>query len=116
MHKLIILIDPPEDIQTFEEGWPLFLHQAERMPGLKREAGIQVISTLFGDYQVYKIHELYFEDKRSLQEAMISPSGQASGQILQRITGGKMSLLIADHREDQIENLHKYHESNLDAS
>ena len=116
MHKLIILIDRPKDIQTFEEAWPRFLREAERMPGLKREAAIQVVNTLFGDCPIYKIHELYFEDRMSLQDAMSSASGQVSGQILQQITGGRMSLLIADHREEQIENLRKYHESKLDTS
>ena len=116
MHKLIILIDQPKDIQTFEEAWPRFLREAERMPGLKREAAIQVVKTLFGDCQVYKIHELFFDNRKSLQAAMASESGQLSGQILQQITGGRISLLIADHREEQIEDLRKYHESNPDTN
>ncbi len=116
MYKLIILIETPHDIQTFEESWPLFLREAEKIPGLQREAAIQVVDTLFGESQIYKIHELFFDTKRNLQNGMASPSGQASGRILQQITAGKMTLLIAGHREDSIENLRKYHEANSNSS
>ncbi len=108
MYKLIILIEPPLDPSTFDESWPQFLHQAERMPGLQREASVRVTRQLFGYHQVHMIHELFFETQADLQAAMASPQGQASGQILQRITDGRMTLLFAEHREDVIENLRKY--------
>ena len=109
MHKLVILIEHLLDQQSFEESWPRFLHEAEKMPGLQREATVSVLDTIFGEHRVYKIHELYFTNRESLQEAMASPYGQAAGQILQQITAGKMTLLIAEHREDSIENLRKFH-------
>lgn len=112
MFRLIILIEPPEDPLVFEESWPEFLHQAEKMPGLLREATLRVSNNLFGDHQVYMVHELFFENRESLQNAMASPPGQISGQVLQRITAGKMTLLYGDHREDDIENLRKYHANN----
>lgn len=115
MYKLIILIDTPHDTQTFEESWPLFLHEAEKMPGLEREATIQVVENLYGNNHFYKIHELYFENKKALRQAMASSSGQMSGKILQQITDGRMNLLIAEHREERIENIRKYHETNLDS-
>ena len=108
MHKLIILIEPPIDPVLFDESWPSFLHQAEKMPGLVREATIRVTKVLFGDRQYHMIHELFFESHENLQTAMVSPQGQVSGQILQKITNGRMSLLIAEHREDNIENIRKY--------
>ena len=39
---------------------------------------------------------------------MSSPQGQISGHVLQKVTGGRMSLLFADHREDDLENIKKY--------
>jgi uncharacterized protein (TIGR02118 family) len=116
MYKLTILIEPPLDPTTFDESWPEFLHQAERMPGLQREATVRVTRQLFGDYPVHMIHELFFETQADLQAAMGSPQGQASGQILQRITGGRMTLLFAEHREDDIENLRKYQVPQDDAN
>jgi hypothetical protein len=32
--------------------------------------------------------------------------------MLQKITGGKMSLVIADHKEDDLENIRRYREAN----
>jgi len=108
MYKLIILIEHPADPTLFDESWPSFLHQAEKMPGLVREATIRVTKTLFGDHQYHMIHELFFESQSDLQEAMASPYGQISGHLLQKITEGRMTLLIAEHREDEIENIRKY--------
>jgi uncharacterized protein (TIGR02118 family) len=109
MYKLIILIEPPTDPAAFDESWPEFLHQAENMPGLIREAAVRITDTLFGTQQFHVIHELFFNTQADLRTAMSSPEGQASGQTIQRITGGKLTLLVAEHREDDIENIKKYH-------
>ncbi len=109
MYKLIILIEPPEDVLFFEKSWPMFLKQAERMPGLVKEATIRVNKTLFGAQQVAMIHELYFESHAELQTALTSPVGQAAGQLLHKVTLGKMTLLSGEHREDHIENIRKFH-------
>ena len=109
MHKLIILIEPPRDRELFEDSWPQFLHHAERMPGLKREATIRVQNVLFGSEEIDMIHELYFDSVEELREAMASEEGQQTGAVLQRMTGGRMTLLVAEHKEDDIENIRKYH-------
>ncbi len=116
MHKLIIIIEAPEDPITFEDAWPAFLHQAEKMPGLIREATVRVSDILFGNDQIYMIHELFFETQHELQTAMTSPQGQISGHILQRITGGRMTLITAEHREDDIENILKYQVEETDVN
>jgi len=108
MYKLMILIPPTLEGPAFDDGWPKFLHNAERMPGLIREATVRVTSQLFGDHPVGIVHELFFADQAALQDAMSSSEGLAAGQILQQLTQGKMTLLIAEHREDDIENLRQY--------
>ncbi len=110
MYKLMILIEPTANGPLLDEGWPQFLHQAERMPGLLREASVLVRRTLAGRHEIAQAHELFFETQEALYQAMASPAGQAAGQILQHITAGQMTLLIAEHREDQIENIRKYSE------
>jgi len=60
---------------------------------------------LSGDTQAAFIHELYFDGREELERAMESPAGQAAGRILQQLTGGKMSLLFAQHLEDELENI-----------
>ena len=108
MHKLVILIEPPEDYDRFEQHWPEFLHLAESMPGLKKESTSRVDGSLFGRYDCAIIHELYFDSLADIQSAMSSPAGQATGELLQRMTNGRMTLLFADHKEDDLENILKF--------
>lgn len=105
MHKLVILIEDLDHPSDFEEGWPEFLHQAEQMPGLRREVTSRVTRSLFGKQAYSLIHELHFDNPRATLQAMESPAGQAAGQILQAITDGSLCLLLADHTEDTVENL-----------
>jgi prolyl-tRNA editing enzyme YbaK/EbsC (Cys-tRNA(Pro) deacylase) len=108
MYKLIILIENMADPPTFDARWADFLHLAESMPGLLREATIQVNASIYGKADISMIHELFFETNETLEKAMASPQGQEAGQILQQITGGRMSLLVAEHLEDDMDNLRNY--------
>lgn len=116
MHKLIILIDRIANTPAFGEDWPSFLHLAESMPGLEREATVRVDTVLYGGDQISMIHELFFKTQGDLQQALKSVQGQAAGKILQRITEGRMTLLIAEHKEDNIANLSTYRRGNADAN
>ena len=108
MHKLVILIDPLFDEEAFDDLWPQFLRLSERMPGLRREASCRVERNLYGQCQAARIHELYFDSERDIEAAMASPEGRGAGELLQRMTGGAMTLLIADHKEDELDNIRQY--------
>ena len=108
MYKLVILIEPQPDWQEFERVWPQFLKQAEKMPGLIRETTSPVDRLLHGHYHVGMIHELYFESLQAVQDAMASPEGVEAGKTLQTITTGKVTLLFADHLEDELENIQEH--------
>lgn len=104
MHKLVILIHVPEHDQAFDLGWPEFLRNAEEMPGLRKESTSRVRFTIFGGQVITMIHELYFDTFPALELAMRSEPGKQAGEVLQRITGGRCTLLFADHHEDLISN------------
>lgn len=106
MHKLIILIAPPLDEAAFDERWPEFLAQCEQMPGLRRETTSRVERLLHGGQHTSLIHELYFDSLEALKAAMNSPAGQETGRLLQQLTGGQMTLLMAHHLEDDLANFH----------
>lgn len=110
MHKLVILIEPLEDWTAFEEAWPDFLLKVEAMPGLVKEATSRVDRALFGNTYA-QVHELYFDSLTSVLAAMSSPDGRAAGRMLQSITAGKMTLLIADYHEDDLDNIYKYRQA-----
>jgi hypothetical protein len=107
MHKLIILVESTAT-PDFHVFWPRFLHAAENIPGLRREATSRISQVLFGDLQCSMIHELFFDSYASLQSGLASESGKEAGSLLQEMTGGRLRLLIADHSEDDLENIRRY--------
>ncbi len=108
MYKLVILIDEMEDPSAFDDAWPGFLRLAESMPGLQRETFSRVESVLFAQNRPALMHELYFDTLENARAAMASPSGREAGRILQQITDGRVSLFLADHKEDSLENIRKH--------
>ncbi len=111
MYKLVIMIGPLDNWAAFDEAWPRFLHQVENMPGLRREATSRVDTVLYGTAPVAFIHELYFDSLEAARQAMVSPSGSAAGQLLQAMTRGQVTLFLADHKEDDLENILKFKSS-----
>jgi uncharacterized protein (TIGR02118 family) len=111
MHKLVIIIEQQEDWSRFESQWPAFLHLAESMPGINREATSRVERLLFGDCRCGLVHEIFFDSLLEAETALASPEGQAAGRLIQQITGGRMTLFFADHKEDEIANIRKYQQS-----
>jgi len=108
MYKLVILVDELEDPLAFNDAWPGFLRLAESMPGLKRESFSRVQTVLFGQTNPSLMHELYFDSLEATRLAMSSSAGREAGRLLQQITGGRVTLFLADHKVDSLENIRKY--------
>ena len=72
MYKLMIIVPNNIDEPVLNEGWPDFLHAAESMPGLQREASVQVTASLYGTQDISMVHELFFETLADLQNAMLA--------------------------------------------
>jgi len=108
MHKLVIMIQTPEHPDLLEQGWPQVLHLLESMPGLRYETTSRVDSMLFGQPSLDFVHELYFDSRSDLQDAMASPQGREAGRVLQALTAGGLILFMADHKEDNLENIARY--------
>jgi|SRR3990172_4022643 len=113
MYKLVILIEPQSDAARFDSRWPEFLAVVERMPGLRREVTSRVDRVLSGTFHVYLIHELFFDSLKAAADAMESVEGQIAGQILQEISTGKVTLLLADHLQDELSHIHRHKEGGL---
>ncbi|UYN90608.1 MAG: EthD family reductase [Anaerolineales bacterium] len=108
MYKLVILVEPQDDAAHFDSRWPLFLAEAEKMPGLRREVTSRVDRVLHGSYPVHLVHELFFDSLSAVADAMGSPQGQKAGQVLQDISGGKVTLLFADHLQDDLAHFRRH--------
>lgn len=107
MYKLVILIEPQDHSSEFDRRWPEFLAKAERMPGLRREVTARVDRVLYGK-PAHLIHELHFDSLTAATDAMASPAGKSAGQLLQDISGGKLTLLLADHLQDELSHIHRH--------
>ena len=108
MYKLVILFEPIADWEAFESQWPQFLHLVEEMPGLRREATSRVAHFLYGQPEYARMHELYFDDLESAEAAMASDQGREAGRLLQSMSAGRLNLFLAEHKEDELENIRKY--------
>lgn len=108
MYKLVILIEPLEDWQAFEDNWPDFLHKVEQMPGLRREAISRVEAFLYGTTPCARMHELFFDTFEAAQQAMASPQGREAGRLLRQMTQGRITLFFAEHKEDELANIRKH--------
>jgi len=115
MHKLIILLESTS-MPGFHNFWPSFLHVAESIPGLRRESTSRINQVLYGDASYSLVHELYFDTLPALQAGLASPPGMEAGRLLQDMTGGRVHLLIADHSEDDLENIRRYRKPEPNAS
>ena len=112
MHKLIILLPGSEGLPA---DWHVFLRQAELLPDLRREATSHVLHHLYGEADYSIIHELFFDDLPALEKALSSDLGIRAAQTLHKITGGRVALLVADHKEDALENIRKFTSSGSEA-
>jgi hypothetical protein len=108
MYKLVILVEELDDWEAFEAEWPKFLHLVEDMPKLRREATSRVERFLYGDSSYIRMHELFFDTLKDAEMALVSSQGQAAGRLLQQMTAGRMSLFFAEHKEDDLANIHRY--------
>jgi uncharacterized protein (TIGR02118 family) len=111
MYKLVIMVGPLDNWAAFDEAWPRFLSQVENMPGLRREATSRVDTVIYGTAPVSFIHELFYDSLEDARQAMSSPAGSAAGKLLQAMTRGQVTLFLADHKEDDLENIRKYKQS-----
>ena len=108
MYKLVILIEPQDHNPEFDQRWPQFLAAAERLPGLRREVTSRVDRVLSGSMSAQLMHELHFDSLKAAGTAMASPEGQAAGALLQEISGGKVTLMLADHSQDDLAHIRKH--------
>ncbi|MFP3854935.1 MAG: EthD family reductase [Anaerolineales bacterium] len=103
MYKLILVFRALEGVNmdAIEHRWSHeFVPQVEQMPGLRRVSISRVHRTITPEANIHLIHELYFDDLESLDEAMSSEIGQQAGQLLMAIAGGVVRVYFAEHLED----------------
>ena len=105
MYKLMILIPPHVDETAIDEAWPEFLRNAEQMPGLLRESASHTRQLIYGRKIITRVYEFYFPDQTTLLRGMTSPHGEKAAQLIHDMTQGRATILTAEHKEDELENI-----------
>jgi hypothetical protein len=111
MHKLVILIEAIDGWDRLEMQWPGFLHLVESLPGLRRESSSRIERFLYGRTAYGRMHELFFDSLAEAEQALMTPRGQEAGRMLQQMSGGRVVLFFAEHKEDTAENIQKYRQA-----
>jgi uncharacterized protein (TIGR02118 family) len=105
MVKLIILFRAGVRSQT-DERYNDFLMSLEALPGLRKKAVCMVYGGTGGLMPYRVVIEAFFDDRAAMEEALTSPAGIASGQLLLDFAGPDAVALFADAMEQSFdENL-----------
>ncbi len=100
--QLILLFREPNagSEAAFERVYNALLAQLEKMPGVERRRVASVTGSPRPPAAFYRLLTLDFADESALQDALLSPAGQAAGRILQDMPRTLYELLFADAYEE----------------
>ena len=100
MIKFMILFEPPEDAERFENVYQDFLALIERMPNILRRQVVHVTGSPLGAPKIHRILEIYFESTDAQTQALMSGAGQEAGKELRRLPEDSFQLLLTDVYEE----------------
>ena len=101
MVKFMILFAKPENQIEFEDTYNDFFALVERMPNIQRRQVIDITGSPIGETKLFRILEIYFEDKAAMEEALRSKAGQEAGNELNRFAPGSFEMVFADLYEEE---------------
>lgn len=87
--------------EKFENAYNDFLALVERMPQIHRRQVVHVVASPTGAPVYQRILEIYFAERATLEQALLSPAGQEAGNELnRRFAKGSFDILIAEVFEE----------------
>ena len=101
MVKFMILFAKPENQAEFENTYNDFFSLIERMPDIARRQVIDVLGSPIGQTNLFRILEVYFEDRETMEAALRSKPGQEAGDELRRLKPGSFEMIFAELYEEE---------------
>ncbi|WP_047980379.1 EthD family reductase [Ornithinibacillus contaminans] len=101
MVKLIALYKQPADEEKFNEHY--FNTHApitKQIPGLRKMEVTRIVGSPMGKSEYYLLCEMYYDDHQSLNEAMKTDEGKASGKDVMKFAGDIVTLMIGEEVND----------------
>ncbi|TQS72008.1 EthD family reductase [Ornithinibacillus gellani] len=101
MAKVIALYKQPADQEKFDEHYfhthaPL----TRKIPGLRDMKVTKIIGSPMGKSEYYLLCEMVYDDLDSLQQAMKTDEGKASGKDVMQFAGDLVTLMIGEEVDD----------------
>ena len=96
--KLVVLYTQPDDPDVFERHYAdVHIPMVRKIPGLERgETGVFIAEADGGDPIFYRIAELYFPDRATLDKALATPEAQAAVADYQKIAPPGSRILVQE--------------------
>lgn len=101
MVKFMILFARPQDQMAFEDIYNDFFALVERMPNITRRQVIDVLGSPIGETRLFRILEVYFEDRETMEAALRTKAGQEAGGELRRFEPGSFEMVFAEVYEEE---------------
>ena len=101
MVKFMVLFAQPDEQDAFENIYNDFFALVERMPDITRRQVIDILGSPVGETRLFRILEVYFEDKDTMDAALRSKAGQEAGNELRRFQPGSFEMVFADVYEEE---------------
>lgn len=100
MVKLVAVFKKPADLTSFEEHYEkVLLPLISKMPGMKRLEISRVTGAPMSQPQFYRMAEMYFEDQKALNAAVISQEGMAAAKDLMGFARDIVHMFFAEVKE-----------------
>ncbi|HEX6594339.1 MAG TPA: EthD family reductase [Bacillota bacterium] len=101
MAKLIALYKQPKDQEKFDEHY-FNVHTpiTKKIPGLREMNVTKIVGSPMGKSDYYLLCEMIYDDHESLQKAMKTDEGKASGKDVMQFAGDLVTLMIGEEIDE----------------
>ena len=101
MAKMLLIYKTPKDAAAFDKHYfDTHIPLAKKLPGLRKyEVSQGPLQLPAGPANFYFVATLHFDNLAAIQEAMMSPEGQAAAADVLTFTTDRPYVLLFDSRE-----------------
>ncbi|RSL30016.1 EthD family reductase [Salibacterium salarium] len=97
MVKLIALYEQPQDKEAFDKHYfETHTPITKEIPGLRDMKVTRIVGSPTGENKYYLLCEMFYDDHESLQTAMKTDEGKASGKDVMKFAGDIVTLMIGE--------------------
>lgn len=99
--KVIALYKQPKDQEKFDDHYfNVHAPLTAKIPGLREMKVTKIVGSPMGKSEYYLQCEMIYDDMESLQKAMKTDEGKASGKDAMQFAGDIITLMIGEEIED----------------